>query len=537
MWDQFIVLDVETSSLDFLTGKIICLGIKVNGEGPKVIFKQIPKDIINILESPEYLKIGHNISFDIKFLRNSGVNIVGPYFDTKIAYFQYHPFEPLGLKDILSKMGWKIKRFQDVIGKGKNKKKLEEVDQEVLSRYCKQDVLGSYEIYNRYKNKISSWTEFIEFPLIDLIINMESRGLFLDQKQIRKLEKIFIERIVDLELKFPGINLRSPLQVRNFLISRGYSKDLSRYVANTEVISTGRLVLKSLSNTVPICKDILQHREFSKLISTYILKMKDKNILTGSFNQCGTRSGRISSSSPNLQNIPIRTEYGKMIRKCIISRPGYKFILGDLSQIEPRLISFFSQDSKLLEIFNSGKDFHTEVTQEIFNKREVTKDERFIGKTVGLATLYGAGVDTLFDVLVGYGVEISKIRVREIRETIIQAFPRISYWSSNEIYKVNKIGYIDTLGGRRIVLPKKYINIINYKIQGSAADIMKLILLNLYFLGYSVLASVHDEVVVEVKESEEYKKEEVKNIMERSFSLKDTPIVADVKVANSWGDK
>ena len=531
-----ITLDTETTSLRYEDGTVVCLGVKIDNNKTEVYFEDIPKEIIAALETPNNLKVGHNVGFDVKLLRKRGINILGPYFDTKLAHFQLYPFESHALKDILTKMGHTVKTYKDIVGTGKKQITMGQVDRDIIAEYCSQDVEGTYNLYTRLKDKVNEWTKNIEFELINCIVDMETKGLWLNKSEISKIEQDYLREIGETKLKFPTLNLNSPKQIREFLISSGYSKDLSKYVTNGGQISTNKSTLNHIIKRVPICKDILRYRELSTLVKTFLSKMSGKETLIGNFNQVGAKTGRLSSSKPNLQNIPSRTADGRKIRSCIIPRLNHKFIVGDLNQIEPRLLAFFSKDEKLLEIFNTGGDFHSAVSREIFNKTEVDKNERFIGKTVGLATLYGASSGELLDVLVSFGVDVKYARVQEIRDSVLKSFPRARDWVKNEVFKAKKLKYISTIGGRRLPIVDSY-KIVNYKIQGSASDIMKLILFNLYCMSFTILSSIHDEVIVEIKQEEIDKVHVVRHIMEKSFQLKNVPIKADCKILNSWGEK
>lgn len=549
-----ITFDVETTGLNPEKDKIVCLGYKINEEPTKVLFDKIPQELVKIFGSYEYLKIGHNLPFDISFLKKSGVNIVGPYYDTYIAYANKYPFKSHRLKDILkNEMGWKTVELEDICWKevevrkvskrGKviiRKKKVKintsEVDRNVLESYNKQDVNGTYELYKLLGDP-TEWVENIEFPIIDIVAMMESSGMYLNRRMLLELEEKYCNELGEIRALYPEINLNSSKQLREKLVSLGYSKDMSKYLTDAGEYSTDKLSMKILAKKMPMSKDVLRHREIGKLLSTYIIPYKDRDILRGHFNSVGTKTGRFSSSGPNLQNIPTRTEDGKKIRKCIIPRPEHVFIIGDYSQIEPRLYSHFSGDKKLRDIFINKEDFHTKVTQEIYQKSNPSKEERFVGKTVGLATLYGAQTKKLRETLIKYDVELPFSAVNDIRMSIIKAFPDSWLWSKTFGARTDRLGYIQTIGGRRIYFDKPR-NYVNYLIQGSCADIMKVALLNLYNHGFKILSTVHDEVIIECLESSAVEKSEmVKEIMENSFRVTDVPIIADVSLAKSWAEK
>ena len=259
---------------------------------------------------------------------------------------------------------------------------------------------------------------------------------------------------------------------------------------------------------------------------------------TGNFKQCGTITGRYSSSKPNLQNIPNRTLMGQEIRKCLMAEEGHKLIISDLSQIEPRLYAFFSQDSKLKSIFTNNLDFHSTVTGSIFNKNLFTKEERFVGKTVGLATLYGARPKRLRETLFNYGVDLSLLKVSQIRNQILFTYKQAANWAKHYEEDCKIQGYVETLLKRQI--PRvPGMNCVNTLIQGSCADIIKVCMLNLYEDGFSIIAQIHDEVVISEPASTDsnmikQRSDLVKHVMETSVRLEEIPLIADTHVSERW---
>ena len=251
-------------------------------------------------------------------------------------------------------------------------------------------------------------------------------------------------------------------------------------------------------------------------------------------------TGRYSSSKPNMQNIPTRTPLGKEIRSCLMAEYGYKLIISDLSQIEPRLYAFFSKDPKLQHIFNVGLDFHTAITRNIYGlmySQEPTKEQRFVGKTVGLATLYGARTRRLQETLFNFGVDLPYIKANNIRNSIIKAFPAAWDWATKMNSNGSRMPYVETLLKRRIpVCPG--MNIVNTLIQGSCADILKVCLYNVHQSEYTIIATVHDEIIVQVPEDYAIDDvESIKDLIQNSVVLKGIPIIADTKLADNWGEK
>lgn len=379
----------------------------------------------------------------------------------------------------------------------------------------------------------------IEHKLIPVVIQMETSGFTIDKEKLTDLKRELIDTKIRIEAKYPAVNLNSPKQVREHLIASGYQKELSTYVTYNQVPSVDKLVLKRLVNSVPMCKDLLEYREVSKLLGTYVEAMSNNTIWCGNFNQCGTITGRFSSSKPNLQNIPSRTELGRRVRKCLIAKPGHKLIISDLSQIEPRLYAFFSQDGKLLAVYRTDGDFHTAVTKTIYslNGTPPTKDQRFVGKTIGLATLYGAGTNKLVETLVKHGVFLKDKEVQNIRNKIKAGYKEAINWSYRYRARVGNTGTIETILKRQIPMVTG-MNPVNTRIQASCADILKVGMVNIHLAGYKIIATAHDEVVCEVPDYlAGIAAREISELMEDSVQLEGISIKAETIVGDSWGDK
>ena len=551
---QFLVFDLETTGLDKTKDKIILIGYKINNHISDIIIPNENSESWNLffsyLKDENILKVGHNIMFDIGFLEEKGCTVSGPIFDTMIAYYQKYPFKQHGLKQILEKefkqdvveledLCWEERLILNKKGKLKRKRikiSIEEAYKlypKLFEGYCLQDVEGTFKLFNLLKNDVSSWCENIEFPLIRCISDIQNNGMKLDIEKLKALRIDLEKNILRIRNNY-SINLNSPKQVGKLLLQGEHGDKLKNFLTPKKQISTGKLALIRLGE-----EEILSYRESSKLLNTYVVPMLDSDILRGHFNQCGTITGRISSSKPNLQNIPTRTELGGRIRKCIIPREAYNFIVADYSQIEPRLLAHFSGDKKWSNIFILHEDFHSFVTRERFKKKEINKNERFIGKTVGLATVYGASVSRLFDVLTSAKVDVTINDVSNIRSQIINGFPDLFSWIDRFNKRTGNSGIIKTIGGRLISLPRdRYINFVNYLIQASASDIMKLGLLNLYHAGFKILSTIHDEVIIEVKKEDTLNSiKEIKDIMENSFKLPAIPIIVDIKSCINWGEK
>lgn len=379
----------------------------------------------------------------------------------------------------------------------------------------------------------------IELQLIPVVIGMETTGFKVDKEKLCILKAELLLTMAEIEGLYPGVNLNSPKQLREYMIKQGHSESLSTYVTYNQVPSMDKLSLKRLLNKIPMCKDVLKYREVSKLLSTYVEPMLLKDYWAGNFNQVGTITGRFSSSKPNLQQIPVRTMLGKRVRECLTARPGKALIISDMSQIEPRLYAFFSQDTKLLNIYKTGGDFHTAVTKTIYtlNGTPPTKEQRFVGKTCGLATLYGSGTAGLSETLIKNDVFLPDSDVNNIRNKIKYGYKDAIDWYWSYKNKAIKDGHIKTLLGRSIPMVRG-MNPVNTKIQGSCADMIKVCMLNIHRAGYTIIVTAHDEVVVEV---DDYlageASREISAIMEQSILLRGMPLKAETSIGLNWGDK
>jgi DNA polymerase-1 len=549
----------------------VCIGYKFDSEESKVEFDRIPQRVVDALKDPRITKVGHNLPFDIKWLKVKGVDIVGPYYDTRIAYLAKHPFKDARLKTLMRGMpGAKahtpfnamVEAHKPKMPKGlkADERKAERqrikalewwefVPKDVTSDYCKRDVDGTYWLMNKL-GPVNDWVTHVEFPLIDAVVGMEMNGFWLDQSKVEVLHQAFSKEVAEIEAEFPtyakgqgakakqSCVLTSPKALREHLVGLGLSSELSKYLTNNGEYSTDKLAMSSLAQRVPVGKRILRYRTLSKLIGTYTSKMRGMEVMRGTFNQVGTKTWRFSSSKPNLQQIPARSMEGLQVRSCFTARPGHKLVVSDLSQIEPRVYADMSRDPKLVDVFTSGKDFHSTVAKAIYGKDDITKSERFIRKTVGLATQYGAGAKTIQRFLQQSGVNKTVRQCSEIRNNIRRGFPDATKWSEDQWAKWDRFRLIRTIGGRRIHRDDTYkVNPVNYSIQPSCADIMKLILLNLHRMGYKIICTVHDEVVIEVPEHKAQQAlKDVKDVMETSVKLREVPIVAESAIVANWAE-
>lgn len=584
---RVLTLDVETTTLDPWHGDILLIAYSYNSSKEihqvKVYNGEKPDEqFINALADPNITKRGHNCHFDLLYLVCHGYFVRGPIDDTRILAYLENPEQELDLKTLVEKkLHYKVVRMED-IGVSRLKKHSKKylknhshvhslahithsgnlyLPKSKFEDYNKQDVVNCNDL--RRELITTDWYKKVEQPLAKILFDAEVRGMQLDIPHFKRLKHEFEERIKAIETTFEdGFNPRSPKQVKERFKVLGTTMD-----------TTDKYHLKQLSwNGDIFASKLLNHRAISKLNSTYITPFIEQSDsqgrLHGRFNQAGretetygdvkgTATGRLSSSDPNLQNIPTRTEEGKKIRQGFIATPGMILIDSDLKQIEPRLVAHYTQSKVLLDAFNSGKDTHAIMGGKIFNKapEDLTKMERFIGKTSWLALFYGAWFGKLkqiVEVNSDERINYSEDFYKNVQESFWATNPELRLWREKHISETRTLGYITTIGGRRIYIPN--INshnqwerniaermAVNYQIQGSAADIMKLCIVKweqYEFNRARFLASIHDEILCEVyTNSATYMESSLNIIMSNVVPLKNVPIEADTKIISTWGEK
>ena len=575
-----ITVDVETDGLDKFRDKLVTIAYRFDDQGPVEVIEfdkgeRGSKEFILALGDPSIIKRGHNVTFDILFLENNGYSVNGPLDDTKVLAYLADPFADHGLKALvehtLGKVPTKLKDIKK--RKGRKLEKVSEIDRAALIAYNKEDVVNTGDI--RKLQYPSKWYIEVEQPLINIVRDMEKRGIQLDIPKLRELDDELTEKIQQIEKEFT-FNPKSPKQV-----SEHYEKevDIRDYTRKTKSgqWQVNKLALKKLvwDGYEPATR-LLKYRELSKLKTTYTVPLlsgtDNDGRIHGSFNQAGssedtggTATGRLTSSGPNLQNIPDRTKEGKRIRECFIAtiEPGVIWTLGDadLKQIEPRLVAHYSQSEKLLDAYNNGLDTHALMASSIFDKdvSSLSKIERFVGKTSWLATVYGSYPKKLKQICEIYAdekLEYPEDFYEEVRDNFWKANPEIERWRNQHIEATRRVGYITTLGGRRIVIPninsKSFFDrneaerlAVNYLIQGSASDIMKIGLVKLQQVvdymdlgnSFKILATIHDEILYEFLIKPEEALELVGDAMTYSVKLDNVPLEVDNKIVNNWSEK
>lgn len=521
-----------------------------------------------IFEDGSIRKIGHNIKYDSEVLINKGIDIKGIYFDTMIASYLVNPEQRQHNLAFLSQHYLNFKKilYEDLVGKGKDQKNLAELPVDIVSKYCCEDSDFTFRLYNLlYKeldksNNLELFFE-IEIPLVYILIEMELNGIAIDVNLFNQMSSEFQKRIdtlVEEIYKEVGMefNINSPQQLSYVLFEKLKLPALKK-TAKTKAFSTNVKVLKELaSGPHRLPKLLLEYRTLAKLKSTYLdtlvnlLNPKTGRLHT-SFNQTVTATGRLSSSNPNLQNIPVRGEEGREIRKGFVAPEGSVLLSADYSQIELRIFAHYSQDPKLIEAFLKEEDIHNRTAMEIFGLKEpsmVSPDIRRMAKAINFGIIYGMGPQKLSDEL---GIDLKL--ARSYIEAYYERYPGVLSYRKEMVERARKNGYVTTLFNRRRYLPNIYSEnkglaaeaeraAINTPIQGTAADLIKKAMVNLKErlrrenLRAKFLLQVHDELLFEVPSHELDKTiRTVKEEMEGVYDLR-VPLKVDVGYGKNWDE-
>jgi DNA polymerase-1 len=550
-----LIADVETDECDIAN----FVGIAIIELGGLTVryFSALSPELKEVLNRSRF--IGHNVKADLHWLNQwgckiSSVDIAG---DTMIKeYCRDTTQSSYGLKDLAKKhLGWEWTKYKDLVGKGKKKVTLDKQPVEVVARYCGTDCAATAELSKRRLEPVSRRIyEQLEMPVYRALFAMESTGAALDVPYLHRLDEEFKQRRDSALHKVreaagnSEFNPASPKQVLEKLRERGILVD------KTDVAT-----LKGHSQH-PLVSELLNYREFSKLASTYtgpLLSGPTPGKVFARFNQVsydsgsegsrGIRTGRLSSSDPNLQNIPARTDTGKKVREAFIASPGNTLVVADYSQIELRVLAHYSGEKAFLDAFHAGRDVHAETAAMMFGGASFWTEEeqaknRKIAKTINFGLLYGCGPKKLA-YLTGETVE----RAKELLDSYWKNLPGIQRWISSVKAQAYVRNGTKTLMGRFIPLAGLKSSdmmerwgaerqAVNYTIQGSAAEIMKLALIRLHERGLKLIATVHDEFIVDTPvESAELTLASVKGIMENVVRLK-VPLLVEAHTGKNWAE-
>lgn len=516
-----------------------------------------------ILEDEKIRKIGHNMKFDALVLQNHGVTLRGMYFDTLIAAWLLNPGSfTLGLKNIVYlELGIQMQEITELIGKGKKQITMDQVPVNDVANYACADADMAFRLKVALEKKLKAQKflrlfEIYEIPLIPVLQAMEHNGVLTDTDFLGKMSEDLAEQIDALVkeiYKTVGheFNINSPKQLADILFGE---LQLPSGTKTKTGLSTDESVLSTLKGAHPIIELLLKYRELTKLKSTYIdalPNLVDKNNrLHTSFNQTGTASGRVSSSDPNLQNIPIRTEMGAKIRNAFIAPEGSHILAADYSQIELRIMAHLSQDKVLVQAFKSNQDIHTVTAASIYGvqKESVEKSQRRVGKTVNFALMYGMSAFGLSQQL-----GIPRQEAQAFIERFFLTYAGVKTFFDELLEKAHTEGFVETISGRRRYIPElasKMPNIkragermaINLPMQGTSADIIKLAMVAIHKylkennLRTRMILQIHDELVFEVPGDElQIVAPKIKGYMTNAMRLS-VPLEVELKSGQNWGE-
>ena len=569
---DFLVLDTETTSTSAIDAELVGLsfGVKVY----EACYVPIPANreealqIVNIFkplyEDSKILKVGHNLKYDLEVLRNYDVRLDGLMWDTMIAHYLIQP-ELRHNMDYMAEvyLHYKTIHIDELIGpKGKSQRSMRDLSPTLVYEYACEDADITLQLKNKLepelkKHECENLFYDIEMPLMPVLAEMEMNGVCLDTRSLAETSKQFTTRMNDIEQRIYELageqfNIASPKQVGEILFDKLKIVEKAKKTKTGQYV-TSEEVLQQLRNKHEIVADILEHRGLKKLIGTYIDALpKLINPRTGhihtSFNQTITATGRLSSSDPNLQNIPIRGEDGKEIRKAFIPEPGCLFFSADYSQIELRVMAHLSDDKNMIEVFQEGKDLHAATAANIYKKPidEVTRDERTKSKRANFGIIYGITVFGLAERL-----DIPRDEAKMLIDGYFETFPQVHDYMEKSKEIARQKGYVTTLFGRRRYLPDinsanatvrgfAERNAINAPIQGTAADIIKVAMIHIFNrfkaegIKSKMILQVHDELNFSVLPEEKERVEQiVLEEMQQAFQMK-VPLVADSGFGTNW---
>ena len=569
---EILSLDTETTSVEAINAKLVGLSFSVKEN--EAFYVPVPQDeaearkIVEIFrpayEDEKILKIGQNLKYDYEVLMNYGVEIKGKMFDTMIAHYVIQP-ELHHNMDYLAEiyLNYQTIHIEELLGpKGKGQKNMSDLDPKDVYEYAAEDADVTLKLKNKLEAELRKYGAEelfynIEMPLMPVLAEMEMNGVLIDTKSLAETSTVLTKRMEEVEREIYELaggefNIASPRQVGEVLfdklkiVEKAKKTKKGQYVTNEEV-------LQSLKGKHKIVGAILEHRGLKKLLGTYIDALpKLINSRTGhihtSFNQATTATGRLSSSDPNLQNIPVRGEEGKEIRKAFIPEPGCLFFSADYSQIELRVMAHLSGDENMIEAFREGHDIHAATAAKIYKEEmeNVSRDQRTKAKRANFGIIYGITIFGLADRL-----EISREEARQLIDGYFETFPKVKEYMEKAKEEARSKGYVETLFHRRRYLADinsangtvrgfAERNAINAPIQGTAADIIKVAMVRIHRrfksenIRSKMILQVHDELNFSVYPDE---KEKVEHIvleeMQNAFPI-EVPLVADCGWGNNW---
>ncbi len=569
---KILALDTETTGTDPMEAELV--GMSFSFAENQGFYIPIPADreealkIVNefkeVFENEKTLKVGQNIKYDMIVLQNYGVEVKGPLFDTMVAHYVLQPELRHGM-DYLAEiyLHYQTIHIEELIGpKGKNQKNMRDLAPEAIYQYACEDADVTLKLKNILEKELKEngaeqlFYE-IEMPLVPVLVNIESNGVLLDTEALKQSSKYFTTQMEAIEqeiyqLAGEEFNIASPKQVGEVLFDKLKIIDKAKKTKTGQYV-TSEEVLESLRHKHPVVEKILEHRGLKKLLSTYIDALPQLiNPRTGrvhtSFNQTVTATGRLSSSNPNLQNIPIRDENGKEIRKAFIPDEGALFFSADYSQIELRIMAHLSEDKNMIDAFLSGYDIHAATAAKVYKTdiKEVNSDMRRKAKTANFGIIYGISVFGLAE-----RMNVDRKEAKELIDGYFETYPQVKAYMDKSIEVAREKGYVETIFHRKRFLPdinsrnavvRGYAerNAINAPIQGSAADIIKVAMARIYErfkregLKAKMILQVHDELNFSVPVEEKERVEQVViEEMEKAYRMH-VPLKADCGWGKNW---
>ena len=571
-----LVIDTETSAKDAMTADLIGIALSVTAseaayipvghyglEQPSQLsISQAIASLKPLLESHKIAKIAHNAKYDLTIIERYGIKLANLSFDTMIAAYLLGE-KSLGLKALaFTKLGIEMTPISELIGTGAKQISMAMIGVERVADYACADADVTLRLKGVLEGELHSeglWQLFnqVEMPLVPVLMDMERNGVALDVELLQEMSHSLGKEMVSIEAAIYNsigykFNVNSSQQLARVLYEE---LKLPRSRKTKSGYSTEASVLEELRGVHPVIELILQYRQLAKLKSTYVDALPALiNLKTGrlhtSFNQTGTTTGRLSSSEPNLQNIPVRGELGRKIRQAIIAPPEYYLLAADYSQIDLRVLAHLSQDPGLMTAFFNNEDIHTATASRVFNvpASDITPEMRRVAKTVNFGVVYGMS---------DYGLEQATDFTREEASQFISAYfdkyPKVKEYIENTKQQAREKGYVQTVMGRRRYIPE--INsanrilreaaermAINMPVQGTSADIIKIAMINLHRamkqkeLKSKMILQIHDELVFEVPEDEiDEMKGLVNEIMPKALKLS-VPLKIDIKLGKNWAE-
>lgn len=577
---ELFAFDTETTSLDYMAAELVGVSFAIQPyEAAYVPFghdymdapQQLAKDYVlaqlkPLLENPKLKKVGHNLKYDMTVLANHGIHLRGIAYDSMLESYvlnstaNRHDMDSLALKYL----GYKTTTFEEIAGKGAKQLNFRQIPIDTASHYAAEDADITLQLHQTlWPNVVAEpglrlVFEAIEMPLLRVLSQLERNGVLINADLLRQQSQELAKRLLELEeetyvLAGQLFNLGSPKQLQEILYNKLGLPILEK--TPTGQPSTAESVLQELALNYPLPKLILEYRSLSKLKSTYTDKLPEQiNPHTGrvhtSYNQAVVATGRLSSTDPNLQNIPVRTEEGRRIRQAFIAPLGYKIVAADYSQIELRIMAHLSQDKGLLTAFAQELDIHRATAAEIFgvSLEAVTSQQRRSAKAINFGLIYGMSAFGLAKQL-GIGRPEAQFYI----DRYFQRYPGVKRYMEETRAKAKQAGYVETLFGRRLYVPD--INArnvqrqraaeriaINAPMQGTAADIIKLAMiktadcLSKATIDGRMIMQVHDELVFEIKEADVERAIPVIKQCMMEAAVLSVPLVAEVGVGSNWDE-